>query len=109
LTFLREKVDLFEQKGQPSLGEASTALKAITITLLSATCVHPLICYKQLGGFYTLSDYNNIGNRLIMTIPPNVGIVSRQIKRLNSTIELSPFYIIIWNYQNTISKDLFMV
>gem|GEM_PF-2010024 len=44
-----------------------------------------------------------------MTITQNIGIVSRQIKRLNSTIELSLSYIIIWNYQNTISKDLFMV
>jgi len=44
-----------------------------------------------------------------MTITQNIGIVSKQLKRLNSTIELSLSYIIIWNYQNTISKDLFMV
>lgn len=44
-----------------------------------------------------------------MTITQNIGIVSKQLKRLNSTIEFSLSYIIIWNYQNTISKDLFMV
>ncbi|WP_455092165.1 hypothetical protein [Prevotella jejuni] len=60
---MKKRVDLFEQKGQPSLGEASTALKAITITLLSTTYVRPLICYKQIAGFYTLSDNNNIDNR----------------------------------------------
>jgi len=56
---LREKVDLFEQKGQPSLGEASTALKAITITLLSATYVLALIDYKRLGESFTpIDDYH---------------------------------------------------
>ncbi|WP_315581166.1 hypothetical protein [Prevotella jejuni] len=56
---MREKVDLFEQKGQPSLGEASTAMKAITLTLLSATCVPALIDYQRLDESFTpIDDYH---------------------------------------------------
>lgn len=70
-------------------------MKAITITLLSATYVPALIDYQWLGESFTPIDDYHLGHRLIMIIPPNVGIISRQIKRLNSSIELSPFYIIV--------------
>ena len=70
-------------------------MKAITLTLLSATYVPALIDYQWLGESFTPIDDYHLGHRLIMTIPPNVDIISRQIKRLNSSIELSLSYIIV--------------
>ena len=66
-------------------------MKAITLTLLSATYVLALIDYQRLDESFTPIDDYHLGHRLIMIITPNVDIISRQIKRLNSSIELSPF------------------
>jgi len=62
LTFLREKVDLFEEKGQPSLEESSIALRTITLTLLFTTGIFALISHKLLDGSFTPIDDYHLGH-----------------------------------------------